>query len=59
MNKNTIIGAILIAAIMIWWMSMSSANSRALAEAKAKEKAAAEAVVKWKVGSSYLRHCSA
>lgn len=46
MNKNTIIGAILIAAIMIWWMSMSSANSKALAEAKAKEKAAAEAVVK-------------
>ena len=46
MNKNTIIGAILIAAIMIWWMSMSSANSKALAEAKAKEKAAAEVVVK-------------
>lgn len=46
MNKNTIIGSVLIAAIMIWWMSTNSANAQkeaAAKEAAAKEVAALEA----------------
>ena len=34
MNKNTLIGSVLIAAIMIWWFSMTSANNEAAAKAK-------------------------
>ena len=45
MNKNTIIGSILMAVIVIWWMTTNSANAnaKAAAEAKAREAAAAEA----------------
>lgn len=39
MNKNTIIGSILMAVIVIWWMTTNSAQ----AEAQAKAKAAAQA----------------
>ena len=41
MNKNSLIGSILIAAIVIWWMTMSSNNAKQQAEAQAKEKEAA------------------
>ena len=39
MNKNTIIGSVLMAVIVIWWMTTNSAQ----AEAQAKAKAAAQA----------------
>lgn len=49
MNKNTIIGSVLIGAIMIWWFTMTSANNEAAAKAeqakKAAEKVAAAQVV--------------
>ncbi|WP_407457248.1 membrane protein insertase YidC [Fibrobacter sp.] len=49
MNKNTIVGSILIGAIMIWWFMSTSANNEAAARAeqakKAAEKAAAAQVV--------------
>ena len=41
MNKNTVIGSILIAVIVIWWMTMSSNNAKQQAASQAKEKAAA------------------
>ena len=41
MNKNTLIGSILIGVIVIWWMTMSSNNAKQQAEAQAKEKEAA------------------
>ncbi|MBR2898070.1 MAG: YidC/Oxa1 family insertase periplasmic-domain containing protein [Fibrobacter sp.] len=44
MNKNSLIGSILIAAIVIWWMTMSSNNAKQQAEAQAKEKEAAAAM---------------
>lgn len=37
MNKNTLIGSVLIAAIMIWWFSMTSANNEAHEQAKKKQ----------------------
>ena len=37
MNKNTVIGSILVVAIMIWWFYTSSNN---VAQAKATQKAA-------------------
>ena len=43
MNKNTIIGSILIAAIVIWWMTTNAANAEAQAAAQAKAKQAAAA----------------
>lgn len=46
MNKNTLIGSVLIAAIFIWWMSINSANAQREAEAREKslkESAAIEA----------------
>ena len=39
MNKNTIIGSILMAVIVIWWMAMNSANAEAQAQAKAEAQA--------------------
>ena len=45
MNKNTIIGSVLMAVIVIWWMTMNSANAEAQAAAKAKAKEAAAAEV--------------
>lgn len=42
MNKNTIIGSVLIGAIMIWWFSMTSANNEAAAKAEQAKKAAAK-----------------
>lgn len=46
MNKNTIIGSILIAVIVIWWMSVNSANAEAqqAARAAAAKEAAAKQV---------------
>lgn len=44
MNKNSLIGSILIAAIVIWWMTMSSNNAKQQAEVQAKEKEAAAAM---------------
>ena len=44
MNKNSLIGSILIAAIVIWWMTMSSNNAKQQAEAQAKDKEAAAAM---------------
>ena len=41
MNKNTLIGSVLIGIIVIWWMTMSSNNAKQQAEAQAKEKEAA------------------
>ena len=41
MNKNTLIGSILIGVIVIWWMTMSTNNAKQQAEAQAKEKEAA------------------
>ena len=41
MNKNTIIGSILIAIIVIWWMAVNNANAEAQAAARAKAKATA------------------
>ena len=47
MNKNTIIGSILIAVIVIWWMAVNNANAEAQAAARAaKAKAAAAQVSK-------------
>ena len=43
MNKNTIIGSILMAVIVIWWMTMNSANAEAQAKAKAEAQAKAAA----------------
>ena len=45
MNKNTIIGSILIAAIVIWWMTTNAANAEAQAAAQAKAKKAVAAEV--------------
>ena len=45
MNKNTIIGSILIAAIVIWWMTTNASNAEAQAAAQAKAKQAAAAEV--------------
>ena len=42
MNKNTIIGSVLIGAIMIWWFFMNSANNEAAEKAKLAQKAAAK-----------------
>ncbi|WP_297698063.1 YidC/Oxa1 family insertase periplasmic-domain containing protein [uncultured Fibrobacter sp.] len=42
MNKNTIIGSVLIGAIMIWWFFMNSANNEAAERAKLAQKAAAK-----------------
>ncbi len=44
MNKNTVIGSVLIVVIMIWWFATSSANQEAAAAAKAAQKAAADSV---------------
>lgn len=41
MNKNTLIGSILIGIIVIWWMTMSSDNAKQQAAAQAKQKEAA------------------
>ena len=47
MNKNTIIGSILIAIIVIWWMAVNNANAEAQAAARAaKAKATAAQVSK-------------
>ena len=35
MNKNTLIGSILIAVIVIWWMAVNNANAEAQAAARA------------------------
>ena len=43
MNKNTIIGSILIAIIVIWWMAVNNANAEAQAAARAAAKAKATA----------------
>ena len=43
MNKNTLIGSILIAGIMLWWMTTSTSNAEAQAAAQAKARAAAAA----------------
>ena len=45
MNKNTIIGSILIAVIVIWWMTTNAANAEAQAAAQAKAKKAVAAEV--------------
>ena len=42
MNKNTIIGSVLIGAIMIWWFMTTSANNEAAAKAEQAKKAAAK-----------------
>ncbi len=42
MNKNTIVGSILIGAIMIWWFMSTSANNEAAARAEQAKKAAAK-----------------
>ena len=42
MNKNTIIGSVLIGAIMIWWFFMNSANNEAAEKAKLAQKVAAK-----------------
>ena len=42
MNKNTLIGSVLIAAIMIWWFSMTSANNEAAEKAQLAKQAAAK-----------------
>ena len=52
MNKNSLIGSILIAAIVIWWMTMSSNNAKQQAEAQAKEKEAAAAMETARVDSA-------
>lgn len=44
MNKNTIIGSILIVVIMIWWFASSSANNEAARAAQLAKKAAADSV---------------
>jgi membrane protein insertase, YidC/Oxa1 family, C-terminal domain len=43
MNKNTIIGSILIAVIVIWWMAVNNATAEAQAAARAAAKAKATA----------------
>ena len=43
MNKNTLIGSILIGIIVIWWMTMSTNNAKQQAEAKEKEAAVVQA----------------
>ena len=46
MNKNTLIGSILIAVIVIWWMAVNNANAEAQAAARAAQaKAKAETQV--------------
>jgi len=42
MKKDTIIGTVLIVAIMIWWMTSNSANAEAARNAEAAKKAAAD-----------------
>ena len=56
MNKNTIIGSILMAVIVIWWMTMNSANAKAEAEAQAaaQAKQAAAQVENAQSGASEL-----
>ena len=56
MNKNTIIGSILMAVIVIWWMTMNSANAKAEAEAQAaaQAKQAAAQVERAQEGASEL-----
>ena len=44
MNKNTLVGTILIVAIMIWWFSTNAANNEAAMAARAAQKAAADSV---------------
>jgi len=44
MNKNTLVGTILIVAIMIWWFSTNAANNEAAMAAKAAQKASADSV---------------
>lgn len=44
MNKNTLVGTILIVAIMIWWFSTNAANNEASMAARAAQKAAADSV---------------
>lgn len=44
MNKNTLIGSILIVVIMIWWFATSSANNEAARAAAEAKKAAADSV---------------
>ena len=43
MNKNTLIGSILIGAIMIWWFMTTSANNEAAEKAKLAKQAAPKA----------------
>lgn len=45
MNKNTLIGSILIAVIVIWWMMTNAENAEAQAAAKAKSQEAVAAKV--------------
>ena len=56
MNKNTIIGSILMAVIVIWWMTMNSANAeaQAKAQAEAQAKQAAAQVENVQSGASEL-----
>ena len=56
MNKNTIIGSILMAVIVIWWMTMNSANAeaQAKAQAEAQAKQAAAQVENAQSGASEL-----
>lgn len=44
MKKDTIIGTVLIVAIMIWWMTSNSANAEAARNAELAKKAAADSV---------------
>ncbi len=44
MNKNTIVGSVLIGAIMIWWFMTTSANNEAAERARLAKKAAAKEV---------------
>ena len=44
MNKNTIVGSVLVVAIMIWWFMATSANNEAAAKAEQAKKAAVKEV---------------
>ena len=52
MNKNTIIGSVLIGAIMIWWFAMTSSNNEAAAKAEQAKRAAAKEAAAQVVESS-------
>ena len=52
MNKNTIVGSILIGAIMIWWFMSTSANNEAAAKAEQAKKLAAKEAAAQVVDSS-------